>query len=300
MPGGPGRQHSGGALGAGRAGMNAVDGDAVRPQVDGQGFGHVDHSHIAGAAAEIAGVAGIAAADVDDAPPALFLEQGNGGPGAAQSPHILHIKIAEQGILVHFLNVAHGIGRAAGQGSAVDHNVQAAQLFRRRRHDPVHLVGLGNIQLHRSYGPADGVGNFLSRGGQLLHRTGRDDQIATLLGQYPGDGLANAPAAAGHQSFLAGQSKIHLPTSLFVGIPFCSGLFILQQVQDERGIGRYRTESLLRPRPRQVLETPGGVMPHRRVSADKRRLVPSRPYCGRCRDGSGPRWFPDPNPRAPG
>src|SRR5882757_528289 len=63
--GGAGSEQARRALGAGRAGMDAIDRDPMTAQLDGQRLRHVHQARITGAAAEIAGVAGVAAADVD-------------------------------------------------------------------------------------------------------------------------------------------------------------------------------------------------------------------------------------------
>src|SRR5690348_11341767 len=70
---GPGSGQARRALGAGGAGMDAIDRDPMTAELNCQRFCHVHQAGIAGAAAEIAGVPGVAAADVDDAAPALFL-----------------------------------------------------------------------------------------------------------------------------------------------------------------------------------------------------------------------------------
>ena len=55
--------------------MDAIDRDPMTAQLDGQRLCHVHQARITGAAAEIAGVAGVAAADVDDAAqPAVFMK----------------------------------------------------------------------------------------------------------------------------------------------------------------------------------------------------------------------------------
>src|SRR5438105_15507560 len=51
---------------------------------------------IAGAAAEIAGVPGVAAADVDDATPARRLHERDDSAGTAQRSDILHVEILQQ------------------------------------------------------------------------------------------------------------------------------------------------------------------------------------------------------------
>src|SRR5207244_8019760 len=78
---GAGSEQARRALGAGRTGMDAIDRDPMTAQLDGQRFWHVHQPGIAGAAAEIAGVAGVAAADVDDTAPARRLHERDDGAG---------------------------------------------------------------------------------------------------------------------------------------------------------------------------------------------------------------------------
>src|SRR6202048_3337839 len=94
--GGAGGEQARRALGAGRAGMDAIDRDPMTAQLDCQRFCHVSQGGIAGAAAEIAGVAGVAAADVDDAAPARRLHEGNDGAGTAQRSDIFRVEILQQ------------------------------------------------------------------------------------------------------------------------------------------------------------------------------------------------------------
>ncbi|HXC14243.1 MAG TPA: hypothetical protein VNV39_15585 [Stellaceae bacterium] len=55
--------------------MDAIDREPMTAQLDGQRLCHVHEARITGGAAEIAGVAGVAAADVDDAAqPAVFMK----------------------------------------------------------------------------------------------------------------------------------------------------------------------------------------------------------------------------------
>ena len=112
---GPGFQQARRALGAGGAWVDAVDRDAEAAQLHCQRLGQVHHRDVAGAAAQVAGGATVAAADVDDAAPALFLQEGNCRPRAAQRAHVLHIEIADEGIFVDGVNWPYRIGGAAGQ-----------------------------------------------------------------------------------------------------------------------------------------------------------------------------------------
>ena len=123
----PGFQQPRRALGARGAGVDAVDRDAEAAQLHRQRLGQVHHGYVAGPAAQVAGGAAVASADVDDPPPALFLQEGDCRPRAAQRAHVLHVEVAEEGIFVDGINGADGIRRASGQRGAVDQDVQSAQ-----------------------------------------------------------------------------------------------------------------------------------------------------------------------------
>ena len=92
------------------AGVDTVDRNPVAAQLYRQGLGHVYHGTVARSAAEIAGVTGVGAADVDDAAPTLLFQVGNNGAGAAQRPHILHVEVMQQILIDHGFN-------GAGSGS---------------------------------------------------------------------------------------------------------------------------------------------------------------------------------------
>src|ERR1700730_14203843 len=81
--GGAGSEQAWRALGAGRAGMDAIDRDPMTAQLDCQRLCHVHHGGIACSAAEIAGVAGVGTADVDDTAPALHLHERDDSAGTA-------------------------------------------------------------------------------------------------------------------------------------------------------------------------------------------------------------------------
>src|SRR6266513_1275666 len=83
-------------------------------ELDCQRFCHVHQAGIAGAAAEIAGIPGVAAADVDDAAPARRLHKRDDRAGTAQRSDILHVKILDQILVDNGLNRAGGGGRAPG------------------------------------------------------------------------------------------------------------------------------------------------------------------------------------------
>ena len=73
--------------------MDTIDRDPMTAQLDGQRLRHVHQARITGVAAEIAGVSGVAAADVDDTAPAGRLHERDGA-GAAQRPNILDVEIS--------------------------------------------------------------------------------------------------------------------------------------------------------------------------------------------------------------
>ena len=204
-----GGQQAGGALGARGAGMDAVHGDAELPQLRGQGLGHVHQRGVARAAAEVAGVAGVESADVDDATVALGLEQGNGGPGAAQRADELHVEVADQVLVDEVLDGAGGRGRAAGQGRAVDQDVQTAQSIGGLVDHPVNLLAIGGVEGHGDGAAAGGLGDLGGGRLQIGHGARTDHHVGALARQLQGDSLADAAAGAAHKCQFAFKSKIH-------------------------------------------------------------------------------------------
>jgi hypothetical protein len=73
------------------------------------------------------------------------------------------------------------------------------------------VAGVGGNSHHLA--PGFG-GEFGGRGSQLLGAARRDHQIDTLKRQLPGDGLADALAAACNQSPLTSELKVHLQVSI--------------------------------------------------------------------------------------
>src|SRR5262249_17807509 len=71
------------ALGACRTRMDAIDRDPVPAQLNRQRLRHVHQAGIACSAAEIARIAGVGPADVDDASPSCLLHQRNDGTATA-------------------------------------------------------------------------------------------------------------------------------------------------------------------------------------------------------------------------
>src|SRR5438094_976696 len=110
---GAGGQQAWRALGARRPGVDAVDRDPEAAHLHGQGLGEVHQRRVARAAAEIAGIAGVGAADVDDAAPAVLLHVRKDRAGAAQRAHVLDVEVVKE------ILVDHGLDGAGGAGGAV-------------------------------------------------------------------------------------------------------------------------------------------------------------------------------------
>ena len=187
-------------------------------QLDGQRFCHVHQAGIAGAAAEIAGVAGVAAADVDDAAPARLLHERDDRAGAAQRADILDVEILDQILIDHGFDRTGRGGRAAGRGPAVDQDVQAAQLRCRLGDHAVDLLLAGDIGRERNDAPVRLGSQFPRRRLQIRLVPRHDRHIGPLASQFPRDGFADTPTAAGYDRMLALQSEIHGILSL-VGVP---------------------------------------------------------------------------------
>jgi hypothetical protein len=110
--------------------MDAVDRDAVAPELHSQCLRHVHHGAVAGAAAEISRIARIGAADVDDATPAPILHEGQDGARAAQRTDVLDVEVLDQVLVDDRLDRTGGRGRAAWGRATVDEDIDAAHLPR--------------------------------------------------------------------------------------------------------------------------------------------------------------------------
>ena len=183
--------------------MDAIDRDPMTAQLDCERLCHVHQAGIAGAAAEIAGVAGVAAADVDDAAPARRLHERDGSAGTAQRSDILHVEILDQILVDDGFNGAGRGGRAPGRRPAVNQDVEAAQLLCRLGDHAVDLLLAGDIGCEGNDAPVR-LGRQLPRRRLQIHLVARHDRhIGPFASQFPRDGFANAPAAAGHDRMLA-------------------------------------------------------------------------------------------------
>src|SRR6516225_9363885 len=197
------------ALGAGRAGMNAIDRDPMTAQLDRQRFCHVHQGGIAGAAAEIAGVAGVAAADVDDAAPTRILHERDDSADTAQRAYILDVEILDQILVDDGFDRAGCGGRPAWVGPAVDQDVQTTQLPRRLGNHALHLLLAGNVGGKRKDAPVRGTSQLPRRRLQIRLGARHDRHIDPFASQFPRNGLADAATAASHDRMLALQSEVH-------------------------------------------------------------------------------------------
>src|SRR5207237_6709837 len=159
----PGGQQAWRPLGARGPGVDAIDGDPEAAQLHGEGLGEVHERGVARAAAEVAGVARVGAADVDDAAPALLLHVRDDGAGTAQRADVLDVEVVQQVLVDHRLDGPGGGGGAAGRRAAVDQDVHAAELRGRLRDHPVHLRSAGDVGDHRDAAPPGRYADVLRR-----------------------------------------------------------------------------------------------------------------------------------------
>ena len=183
--------------------MDAVDRDAVTAELQRQGAGQVHQGGVAGAAAEIAGRAGVGAADVDDAPPSRRLHVRQGGAAATQSADVLDVEILQQVRVDNRVDTPDRRRRATGRGAAVDQDVQAAELFGRLMRHAIHLLAAGHVGHHRNDALAGFGCQFLGCRRQFRVAACHDRHVHALAGQFQRNRLANAAAAAGDNSLPA-------------------------------------------------------------------------------------------------
>src|SRR5271166_2889532 len=189
--------------------MDAIDRDPMTAQLDRQRLCHVHQGGIAGAAAEVAGDAGVAAADVDDAAPTRRLHEGDDGAGTAQGSDIFCVEILQQILVDDRFDRAGRGGRAPWRGPAVDQDVQAAQLLRRLGDHAVHLLLAGDIGCEGNNAPVR-LGSQLPRRRLQIPLVPRHDRhIDPFASQFPRNGFADAATAAGHDRMLALQPEVH-------------------------------------------------------------------------------------------
>ena len=161
-----------------------------------------------------------------------------------KAPDKLDVKIGHQRVFVNRLDVAHGIVGTAGKGGAVNHDVEAAQLGHGGANNGIHLVRVRGVHLHGDDRAAGGVGDFLGRSLQLVHRPGGDYHVAALLGQHPGDCLTDTAAPAGDKGLLALKSKVHfslLMVGRWYGFGALSSFWILHNGRNGGNISPYRS-----------------------------------------------------------
>ena len=182
---------------------------------------------IAGAAAEIAGGAGVATADVDDTAPTRRLHERDDSAGTAQRSHILHVEVLQQILVDDGFDRAGRGGRAAWCGPAVHQDVQAAQLLCRLGDHAVHLLLAGDIGCEGYDAPVR-LGSQLPRRRLQIRLVPRHDRhIGPFASEFPRDGFANAPTTASHYCMLVLQSEVHGILSLVGVARFCCSTAIV-------------------------------------------------------------------------
>ena len=209
--------------------MDAIDRRSVTAQLDRQRFGHVHQAGVARAAAEIAGVAGIAAADVDDAAHLAFFMSGITAREQRSAPTESTLKSS-----INPSSTTVSIGPVA-----VAEPPGADPLFMRTCTPPNCCAASATIWSTSSLlvtSAARGrMRRFVSAANSraVVSRSrfvpGHDRHIDPFARQFPRDGLADAPAAAGHDRMLVLQSEVHgtlslskRPRYLLAPMPHCS------------------------------------------------------------------------------
>src|SRR6516164_3441845 len=189
--------------------MNAVDRNTVAPELHRECLCHVHHCAVACAAAEVAGITRIGAADVDDAAPALLLHQRQDSARAPQRTHIFDVEILDQ-VLVHYrLNRTDGSRRPARCRSAIDEDIYTAHLPRRRGDHLFDLLTARYVSCNRD-DPPIGLGSELFRRRCEIRPSACDDRyVDAFASQFSRDCLANSTAAASYNCMLTLQSEIH-------------------------------------------------------------------------------------------
>lgn len=184
------------SLGGGRPRCNAVDPDAVRPELGGPGARQRLQCGFGGAITRRTGNAleGDHAGDVDDAAATAShharRQAGDQEIGAA------HVGVERRGERRHVLLDGQRPGEAGG---VVDHDVDAAVAA--LPHQRSHRIEVGKIGGHESHPGTE----FGDGGGATLCRAAGDDHRGAVLRQQPCGFEPDARGPAGHQGGLADQ-----------------------------------------------------------------------------------------------
>ena len=109
--------------------MDAIHGDAVAAELHRERPRQVNERGVPRPAAQVPGDAGVAAADVDDPPPARRAHVGDRGAGEAERPQVLDVEVMEQVVVDNGVDVSDRGGRSAGMGPAVDEDVEPPERF---------------------------------------------------------------------------------------------------------------------------------------------------------------------------
>ena len=196
------------ALGAGAAGVDDGDVDAVRPEFVREVLRQRGDGDVAHAARGVARAARPEPGDVDDPAPALRAHDRRDRPRGAQVAQHLDLDVRAH-VVVRQLSERHGRQRAARRGGVVDEDVDASERLVRGLHHRLHRGVVGHVGGQRQHPPAALRGDL---GGGRLQRlaTARDDgDIGALEGQFARHGLADSTARAGHDRHLARQFQVH-------------------------------------------------------------------------------------------
>ena len=145
-----------------------------------------------------------------------LLEEGDYSLGEPERSHVLDVEVPLQYLLVHRLDGADGLRRAAGEGSAVHQNMQSAQQGSRLFDAPVYLLRVCHVEDERVCLPAGGVSYLLGRSFQFIVRSRDHHHVGALSRQFHGNGFADSPSPTGHQRFLVCYSQIHSSNSFLV------------------------------------------------------------------------------------
>ena len=97
-------------------------------------------------------------------------------------------------------------GGAAGEGGAVDENMESAEGGGGLLDAPVHLLGVSHVEGEGIYQSTGGVGDFAGRSVQFVLGSGDDDNVGALPCEFHCDGLADAASTAGDEGFFVRES----------------------------------------------------------------------------------------------
>ena len=169
----------------------------------------VNERGVSGASAQVSGNACIAAADVDDPPPARGLHVGDRGAGTAQRTQVLDVEIMEKVIVDNRVDAPDRGRRPTGMGPAVDQDVQTAERFDGPFHHPVDIVSLRHVAGERHDLATRLAGDLSRRRFEVPDISRNERHVDALAGERFRDRLADPAGPARHDCRLALQPKVH-------------------------------------------------------------------------------------------